>query len=185
MIELILGNQGSGKTLFLVERAYHHYKMGKTIYSNVHLNFPYKQLDYNKIINCELKDGVIILDEGHLLLSNRRSMSSHSIKITDSFIGQCRKQNLILMISTQRPRKIDVKIREEADRIYTCERWVCINGAFSKIEHNQNFSKKTTVMIKVHILSTYDNKEGEYYFVGNKYFDMYDTFQIIKVKGVE
>lgn len=185
MIEIILGNQGSGKTLFMVERAYHYYKMGKTIYSNVKLKFPFKPLNYNDIINCKLHNGVVVLDEGHLLLSNRRSMSHHSIKITDSFLGQCRKQNLILLISTQRIRKLDVKIREECDVIYECEKYAFEDDKFVLIEHNQNLDKKIPVVIKVNITKTFNGERGVYHFLGNKFFDMYDTFEIIKIEGLE
>jgi len=60
MIELVIGRQGSGKTLFLVKRGFEAYRQGKTIYSNVDLTFPYKQLDYQDVIDCNLKDAVAL-----------------------------------------------------------------------------------------------------------------------------
>ncbi len=63
MIHLILGRQGSGKTLFLVKRAWDIFNGGGDIYSKVHLNFPYSKLKYEAIIDCKLNHGMVLLAE--------------------------------------------------------------------------------------------------------------------------
>lgn len=101
MIHLIIGRQGSGKTLFLVKKAYQFHLEGKTIYSNIHLNFPYKQLNYNDIIDCNLEDGVVLLDEIHLILNSRSAMSRINNQITTSFMSMVRKKGLEVYGTTQ------------------------------------------------------------------------------------
>jgi hypothetical protein len=186
MLHIILGNQGSGKTLLAVKMAYEAYKKKKTIYSNVALKFPYKQLDYNDIINCNLSNAFILIDEIHIFLSNRRSMSSVNIEVTDKFINQIRKQNLELVGTTQRLRKIDVKLREEIDYLYNCERWAFLKKQWHKLEHNQMLNPEIPIMIKIvkkHLESDTPVVEDDC-FVGNKYFKLYDTMQIIRIKGL-
>lgn len=112
-------------------------------------------------------------------------MSKINIEITNSFLSQIRKQNLEVFISTQKIRKLDIKIREEADYIYTCERFAKVKNKFEKIEHNQNLSKDIPIVVKVNMLRTYNNESTDYFFIGNKYFNMYNTFEIIKIKGVD
>ena len=101
MIHLTLGNQGSGKTLYAVAQAYKAYKEGKTIYSNVKLNFPYKTLNYNDIINCNYSNAVLIIDEIHQLLPARNSLSKSSRKICDSFLSMVRKKGTVVPLSQQ------------------------------------------------------------------------------------
>jgi len=186
MLHLIIGNQGSGKTLLAVKMAYDAYLKGRIIYSNVALKFPYKQLDYNDIIECKLINAFVLIDEIHIFLSNRRSMSKVNIEVTDNFINQIRKQNLELVGTTQRLRKVDIKLREEIDYLYNCERYARIKNTWIKIEHNQNLDKKIPIMIMYSIKHLENDVEQVDYdfFVGNKLFDKYDTFQIIKIKGL-
>ena len=87
MISLVIGRQGSGKTLFLVKKAYDYYLEGKTIYSNIKLNFPFKPISLRDIIDCKLRNAVVILDEVHLLLSARNSLSRQNRLICDGFLS--------------------------------------------------------------------------------------------------
>ena len=184
MIHLILGRQGSGKTLFLVQQAYQFYKAGKTVYSNVALKFPYKQLDYKDIIECKLEDGIVILDEVHLLLSARNSMAKNSRLIVDNFLSMVRKKNLQIYGSTQKFRKVDIRFREEADFIYDCTKFAYNGKEWIEVLHNQDLSRNIPIMIKLVAQETYIGNEVNLNFIGNPYFKLYDSREIIKVKGI-
>ena len=185
MIHLILGRQGSGKTLFLIKKAYEYYEQGKTIYSNVHLKFPYKKLDYNDIINCKLENGVVILDEIHLLLPARNSNRVINREICDNFLSMVRKKGLIIFGTTQTERKVDIRFREEKDFLYYCDKFAYVSNQWVQIMHNQNLNKKIKIMIKLQVQEMYSMNITEIFFVGNKYFSMYDTTQIIKIKNIK
>ena len=184
MIHLITGRQGSGKTIFLVKKAYDSYLQGKTIYSNVHLSFPYVKLDYRDIIDCKLENGFVLLDEAHQLLSSRNCMSIVNRTICDSFLSMVRKKGLEVYASTQTPRKIDVRFREETDYFYVCSRWAYLNDTWSEVMHNQDFDKDVPVMIKLECQEQYSNQWIQISFMGNEYYDKFDTKQIIRIKGL-
>lgn len=185
MIHLILGQQGSGKTIFMVMKAYENYKKGKNIYSNLKLNFKNIVLDYNDIVDCKLENGCVFIDEIHLLLSARNSMSKTSRKICDSFLSMVRKKNLDVYGTTQTMRKVDIRFREEADYIYVCERYYLRNRHWIKVLHNQNLDYETPVMIKVECTESFSGKQVQFHFLANKLYKLYDTFEIVKVKGLD
>ena len=185
MIHLVLGRQGSGKTLFLVRQAWLYHKQGKKIYSNVKLNFPFEQLDYKDIIECKYHDAVILLDEIAQLLPSRRSMKSSSVKIVDGFLSMARKLNVDIWGTTQTPRKVDVRFREEADYIYFCDKFAYRKGIWTKVIHNQNLDDDIPIMISLDIQESITMQQLKYSFIGNPFFNAYDTKQIIKVKGLE
>jgi len=185
MIHVIIGNQGSGKTLLMCKLARTAHSKHKKIYSNINFKFPFEKIRYEDIIQCKYFDAAVFIDEAHLLLSNRRSMSKINIEITNSFISQVRKQNLELYLSSQRFLKIDIKVRDETDYLYECKKWVYQNNAFIPAITNYNMPKKTPIIINVKIteLSTMESKEIP--FLGNPYFKFYDTKEIIQIEGIE
>ncbi len=185
MIYLVVGRQGSGKTLYMVYRAYQHYKEGLEVYSNIHLNFPYKKLDYNKIVNCEYKDAVIIIDEAQLLLSARRSMSKVSIAICDGFLSMARKNNLKIYLSTQYPFKVDIRIREEKDYIFFCERWAFLSNSWVKILSPDPMPFNVQIMIKLRIQDSFSQNMVEDWIFANPVYPLYDTKQVVKIEGLE
>jgi len=185
MLHLITGNQGSGKTLYLVKKAFEEYKAGKTIYSNVALKFPYKKLNLKDILECKLKNGVVIWDEIHINLSARNSMSSNSKKICQTFLSQIRKADLVVYASSQKPRKVEINFREETDYHYICSKYGFIDGSWRKIMHNQNLKRKIPIMIAMEIEERFTGQMIQDSFIANEYFSLYDTKQIIKIEGLE
>lgn len=182
MIHLVLGRQGSGKTLFMVAVAYREYLKGRKIYSNVALNFPFTPLKYADIVKARLKDAVVILDEIHILLPSRNSLSKRSRIICDGFLSMVRKQGLDVYGSTQTIRKVDVRFREEADYIYDCDKFAYQGRTWVEITHNQNLPPSTPILIKVAATETFSGQHIDFTFLGNGYFKMFDTNQIIVVK---
>lgn len=185
MITLIIGRQGSGKTLFLVKKAYEYYLEGKTIYSNIKLNFPFKQIDYNDIINCKLKNAVVILDEIHLLIPARNSTSKRSRLIVDGFLSMVRKMNLNVFGSTQTERKVDIRFREEKDFLYICNKYVYLNNKWTEVLHNENLNKDIPIMIQLDVQETFSENWISISFIGNDYFKLYDTTEVVKIKGID
>jgi hypothetical protein len=62
MITCIYGQQGSGKTLYLVRRGIIAYTQGKTVYSNFKLKFPHKILYFKDIVDCKPQDAVVLIE---------------------------------------------------------------------------------------------------------------------------
>ena len=185
MISLVIGRQGSGKTLFLVKKAYDYYLEGKTIYSNIKLNFPFKPIDYNDIIECRLKNAVVILDEVHLLLSSRNSMSRRSRLIVDGFLSMVRKMGLLVIASTQTERKVDVRFREEKDFLYACNKYAFVNNEWIEVLHNQNLDVKIPIMIHLDIREEFSRNWVAMSFIGNAYFDLFDTTEVVRILGLD
>lgn len=171
--------------MFLIKTAYNYYKQGYNIYSNVHLNFPYTPIDYNDIVNCKYNNGIVILDEIHLLLPSRNSMSKVNRAICDGFLSMVRKKNLEVYGTTQTLRKVDVRFREEQDYIYVCNKWVFLNKAWMEAPHNRNFDKEIPIMVSLKVIEDFSQNQINISFIGNDYFDMYDSSQIIDINGVE
>jgi RecA/RadA recombinase len=184
-MHLILGGQGSGKTLLLVALAYKAWKQGKTVYSNVALKFPYKELQYQDIIDCNLKDAVCVIDEIHQLLPARNSMSKINREICDSFISMIRKQNLDVYGTTQTARKVDVRFRDETDYLYICRKYAYEHGRWGAVEHNQNLDISVPVLIDIEVTNTQNSKMINLKLKGNQFFKLYDTTQVIQVKGIK
>lgn len=185
MIHIIIGNQGSGKTLLMCKLAYFMHKQNKTIYSNINFTFPYKKINYNDIIQCNYSNAAVFIDELHLLLPNRRSMSKVNIEITNSFISQVRKQNLEFYGSSQRFLKNDIKVRDETDYLYECKKLIFENGTFKSSSSNINLDRKIPVVVSVKILEMSTMESKNISFIGNPYFDLYDTKEIIKIEGIK
>lgn len=185
VINLVLGKQGSGKTLFLVKIASDMYNKGiREIYSNIAFTFPYKKLDYKKIISCELPESQIFIDELHQLLPSRRCMRAVNVAICDNFLSMARKQETDIWGTTQSMRKVDIRFIEEADYWFWCEKYAYVHGRWIKVLSNIKLLKEMPIMIKVirEDTQTHDTKTAR--FIGNKYYGLYDTRQVIKVENM-
>lgn len=184
MIHLVTGMQGSGKTLLLVRKAYEGYLKGKKIYSNVALSFPFSLIDYNDIINCKYENAIVLIDEAHQLLPSRRSMSDININICDGFLSMVRKKGLDIWASTQTQRKIDIRFREESDYIYLCEKWAFLNNKWINVSESVDLTKETPITISVMACQTFSGSIIKLSFSGNCLYGLYDTKQIIQVRGI-
>jgi hypothetical protein len=181
-IHLILGYQGSGKTLYMVLKAWEYYKKGYKIYSNIAFKgIPYEEISLNAVINCEYSHAVVFIDEIHLLLPSRNSLARNSRLICDGFLSMVRKKKLEIFGSCQTPRKVDIRFREEADLIYTCTKYAYYNGNWENIQHSQDLDKDIPIMIKVQILDMVSNNSLDLKFYANPLFKLYDTEQIVKI----
>ena len=185
MIHLIIGRQGSGKTLFLVKVAYEAYRSGRKVYSNVHLKFPYKPIDYNDIVNYKYHNAVVIIDEIHAFLPARSSMRKINQKVVYGFLSMVRKRDLEVYATTQHAFKVDKGYREEKDYYYRCSRWAYINDIWHETRHNKKLPPETPVMIKLDVIEMFEMEEISFSFIANPYYNLYDSSQIIEIKGLE
>lgn len=185
MIHLVMGRQGSGKTLFMVKKAYETFLRGGTVYSNIKLKFPYKPINIKDIIECKLEDGIVVWDEVHIYLSSRRSMSKASRLICDGFLSMVRKKNLEVYGSTQLLRKVDVRFREEADFYYSCHKFIAYNGKWSISMDNVQRNKEMPIMIMYYVQENFSGSMLKEFFMGNDYFKLFNTREIVMVKGLE
>lgn len=182
-IHLILGYQGSGKTLYMVKIAYEYYKKGYKIYSNIHLTgIPYELITINDVIECKYHDALVLIDEIHILLPSRNSMSKNSRKICDGFLSMVRKAKLEVYGSTQTMRKVDIRFREEADYLYYCTKYAFLYGKWDLVQHSQDLNKDIPIMINLNVIDAISNNSVDLKFYGNPLFKLFDTRQIVKIK---
>lgn len=185
MIHIILGKQGSGKTIYCVSQLYDAYRNGKTVYSNVHLKFPYKKLNYHDIIKCKLKNAVVFIDEIHQLLPARSSgINPVNRAICDSFLSMVRKMGLTIYVTSQTARKFDIRLWEEKDFLYVCKKYSYENNIWVEVIHNQNLNKKIPILISAEIQEESSGNIINHNIIVNDYFEMYDTNQIIRIEGL-
>lgn len=165
MIIGIIGKMGSGKTLFTSILANKAFDSGCSIYANYGLKFEHKTLNMNDILTMsgDLQNAMICIDEIHLFMDSRQSMSKRS-RIISYFITQSRKRNLVLIYTTQNAHQVDKRLRSNTDYIIQCD--------------NLTPGAKSDVIIRVNIHDT-DNNSRVFAFRGDPYFCLYDTHQII------
>ena len=172
MIIIFVGTMGSGKSLSMVKEAYNYYLQGFRILTNMTLNFPSEIVTAKDIQQFaknqeNLYNTVILIDELHIFMDSRRSGSTKNV-MGSYFVTQTRKQKVKLLATTQHRHQIDRRVRDNTDCFIDCE----------KIELPINFSDgKPCLLITNHV-----NTRKTYHkttFIGNTYFDKYDTEEII------
>jgi len=172
MIIIFVGSMGSGKTLSLVREAYNYYLQGFTILSNMKLEFPYTVISSKDIQNFakekkNLYNTVILIDELHIFMDSRRSISKKNL-VGTYFITQTRKQKVKLLGTTQHRHQLDRRVRDNVSIYVDC----------SKIELPINDSDGNKQLLITNNISTRDKFE-QVRFIGNPYFKYYDTEEII------
>lgn len=177
MIVGFVGSMGSGKTLSLVREVYKYYQKGYTIYSNMNFSFPYEPLTIDKLeeftndekpfYNC-----VIVLDEIHILLDSRRSMTRKNLMLS-YFITQTRKQRVKMFYTTQRQSQIEKRLRENTDMVVFPESYELDYD----IQRNDSIEKVR--IVELMIVSDKGTMTDE--FIGNRYYDYYDTEETINM----
>lgn len=120
MLITVLGNLGSGKTLFLVINSYY---SKLPIVSNFKLYFENRiieSFDLNKFLRCEYSDCIILLDEAYNYLESRISISERN-RIMSYFLFQSRKKNVIMFLTAQLFSSLDKRYRELSDIVIIAE----------------------------------------------------------------
>lgn len=173
----IFGDVGSGKTLTMTKYAYFHYLMGYNIYSNYTLAFPHKKIDaefLKDVAKGEIDDfegkNAFFLHEFDVWIDSRSSMKE-SNKIISYFIKQVRKKRIKLFYDCQIYETVDVRLRRLTKKKIECES-----------RELQIYKNDKHVKIVVIYNSLYINNKRVFTkrFVGNKYFGLYDTFELLE-----
>lgn len=160
MMISILGNLGSGKTLFL---AYLSTKFNRKVYSNFSLKIEnYKPLKVIDLLNLP-NDIEVFIDEGYTWLESR--VSSKALNRYLSYILlQSRKRTINIYITAQLFSTVDLRFREQSDIIIFCKR-IKNEGFQYKLLNRNNNSMKV-------LLFSFEKAKQFYRF--------YDTYEIIE-----
>jgi len=186
MIILLLGTQGSGKTLSLVRFAYRAHKYGKKIYSNFHLNFPHMILTFEQMLACEFNNAVVVVDEAQNFgFDSREAMKRGNIALQKKFISQIRKQDVTFWASFQRLNMADSRLRSQSEWYFDCKKFLYQDSKFIEIIQSKKYPKDAKIIIDINTLHLDTGKEGKIRFIANNYYDLYDTRQVIETQDID
>ncbi len=162
---------GSGKTLSMVKEAKRYYDQGYNVLSNMKLNFSYTPITTKFITEFaknkkEIYNSVILIDELHTFMDSRRSVGKKNL-LGSYFVTQTRKQKVKLMGTTQHRHQIDKRVRDNTTIFIDCE----------KTELPITYKENNLLLITNHI-NTRERYEKKV-FIGNEYFNLYDTEETI------
>ncbi len=177
MIVGIIGKRGSGKTITMAKTVKDMLKKGKTVYTNFHINLKAIDKKYHSKIHLldsnffknykdfKLYNCALFLDEIYIYIDSRSSMSKRN-RLWSYFINQTRKRDVDLYFTTQFFRQVEVRLRDSTE--------IFIFPEVIKAKNNQ-------IIVNNKIYSYGDNfkKIGTERFIGNDYYDVYDTDEII------
>lgn len=200
MINIYIGDIGSGKTLSLVKYVYENYYLkDKNIYTNVGLKFFGKQ-SKSQIIKMsseffkdfakssqEINDACVIIDEAHVFIDSRRSGSTKNI-VFSKFITQSRKKNVDLILTSQdkspfhfiKSGQIELRVRKLIDNIIYSETFMKYKGRWYK-NFNDPVPKDALMLIRNTYYDKYLDKLNVKMFKANPYFKLYNTNEIIDI----
>lgn len=191
MIIALIGGVGSGKTLTAV-------KLIKESKIKAMVNFNAKLLNAVRIkesdiiikgekkddwrVNWEYwdrlrekrKDFSVYLDEVHNLIHSRNSMSKRNI-LMSKWVSQIRKilsdsETCHLYIISQTLRKIDIDFKELVHLYITCQ----------KFKHGPQIWIKNRYYDEAYLYDPYAKPKAVMSFLGNPYFQYYDTNEMVK-----
>lgn len=122
---LIIGPQGSGKTLLSVALLFELKKFfpNKKIFSNISLyNIEYERYDFDGLLeniknnNSYYDNSIILFDEIHIFLNSLDYYKKQN-RLVQGFFSQLRKRRIFLIGTAQYILNVDVRIRRQAKRV--------------------------------------------------------------------
>jgi len=167
MLVLIIGENGSGKTLIMVLLALS--VLDKNILANFFIKHPnYQKLHLHDFLN--IKEGTdVFIDEAYNWLEKRRSSKGTNIYISQ-IKEQKRKTNSTWYVSEQRERLIDFRFEEHANIVIECKTRYPI-GYSSTEDFHYKISYED---LSYPVYKTLSYKDAF------PYFSMFDTKEIIE-----
>jgi hypothetical protein len=172
-ITAVLGQRGSGKTLFMTYLAHQYHAEGKKIFSNFQLKkIPYTPITFSELAKLPewLYDGVVFLDEIHIG-ADSYEVFKKSNKMITTFATQLRKRRITLFYSTQVFKMATKRLRDQTNFLMTCDHTQ--PPGFVKIEVYEYIAYHAHTYIKTitHNLTAF--------------FDAYDTDEVITYSETE
>lgn len=115
----IIGKPRTGKTLFLTMIGHQDMKMGRKIYSNYSLSFPYTKYDIEDILSIatmemDISPKTVLMQEASKWFDARRS-SRRENTLLSSFTGQSGKREIDIYYDDQFMTRIDRGLRDITD----------------------------------------------------------------------
>jgi len=178
MIIGVVGDRGSGKTLFMTREGFLNYCKGRYIYSNYHFYFPKVKIEgIEKIYTPKLIDDeflnnyrnelfniCLFLDEIYIYIDSRASMSRAN-KIWSYFFNQTRKRGVDLYYSTQFFSQVDKRLRFNTE-MFIIPKVIKKDG-------------KQYIIINMYTRELKLLKK--YMFKAETYYNMYDTNEVVDI----
>lgn len=193
-LTLIVGEMNAGKTAIATFLSFIEFLKGKTVYSNIHLNFPHNFInpDYALLLGKEqpdLTNTCFLFDELWAWLMDCRSSMSEQNKLMSYFFLQSSKDDGEIFLTSQNTGQNDNRIKNNFHRLYICERVLNINNKYYKFNSDKRFlepeiQKLLSIRIQVFKKDMYNNiiKTGEFEPIPIKpFFTLYNTKE--KIKG--
>ena len=120
MLCLVLGDLGSGKTLFLAYVASHTPDI--PILSNFPLKLSnYQVLEPENLLSLKYKEALILIDEGYTEIESRTSGNSRNL-YWSYILFQSRKRGLDFYVASQLASTLDIRFRDMANIIIFCDK---------------------------------------------------------------
>lgn len=171
MIVLVLGNVGSGKTLFLTIFSQLSSRKVFTNYEIIKSNKEIHRFKIRDILDEKIDKSDVYLDEFYLYMDSRHFMNDIN-SLLSYFAFQSRKLGLRIFLSTQIVRTIDIRMREMIDILVECEK-IEVNGVVKGYKYTIYTGVNSNDYIKPKQLFLSFNTAKEF-------FDNYNTYEIIK-----
>lgn len=198
MITAFIGDKGSGKTLAMtIDLFTNYYLKSRTIYANYGLLFgnkaPIMMLDKNfyddfKKSKFNLKSCAVAIDEAHVFIDSRRTMSDRNIMFS-KFITQSRKRDVDLKYTTQdvsyerfiHSGQVELRLRKLTDEIIFCKTITFFNDGKRHPQENYEdlIDPKKHRMYCIQIKYRGGVIVSKSMILANPYFKKYDTNEII------
>lgn len=117
---MVIGEMGTGKTLFLVRLAAKHQKV--PIYSNFHIKLPnVKLIDPEDLLMLKYEKCAVFMDEAYAWMESRISHSKIN-RFMSYILFQSRKRGIDIFLTAQLLSSIDVRFRNLASAVISAER---------------------------------------------------------------
>ena len=196
----IIGNRGSGKSLFLTAKAVEALLHGKTVWSNmpIKLNKYWSDmygvpklkalpldLDAFYSLSGELQDGVVCIDEAQNMSDSRTSLTLKN-RLLNAIMAQVRKRDLNVYYTVQDPDWVDLRLRFATDVQASC-----FDLGYSPWGRTNQIDYGKRIRLKFKDLSGYVTGKsfydtGRYYHTtilkGDYYWTCYDTKKVVDLE---
>lgn len=169
-----IGDIGGGKTASMVREAYiKHIQEDKKIISNMRLNFNHQYITLDNFMSMidnkeNLTDCILLLDELHIWLDSRTSMSKRN-RVVSYLLLQSRKLSIDIFYTTQYITQVDVRVRNLTNTLVECYTDVSPEDSEKYTLNIVNIRKINKMITRKHIFKT------------RYVYNLYDTNEVISI----